>query len=80
MGTVADVAHRYLGAGDLVDKGLQCGVRVGGWAFYFEIKRPGAKVVVGSAQAVFLVDMAAAGALAHEVSSVDQVIKLLEAI
>ena len=49
----------------------------GGRAYYFEVKRPGEKIKAGSAQDLFLRDANAAGALAAEVSSVDQVVELL---
>ena len=52
----------------------------GGRAFYFEVKRPGEKIKAGSAQDLFLQEAIAAGALAAEVSSVEQVLALLEAV
>ena len=54
------------------------GVLVGGRAFYLEVKKPGKSSKPGDLQDTFLCEMAFAGALAAEVSSVDQVIKLLE--
>ena len=56
------------------------GVLKGGRAFYLEVKKPGKSSKPGDAQDTFLTEMAFAGALAAEVSSVDQVIKLLEGV
>ena len=56
------------------------GVLVGGRAFYLEVKKPGKSSKPGDLQDTFLTEMAFAGALAAEVSSVDQVIKLLEGV
>ena len=71
---------RWFRANDCPGHSDIAGVLKGGRAFYLEVKRPGKSTKHGDAQDTFLTEMAFAGALAAEVSSVDQVIKLLEAI
>ena len=69
---------RWFRANDCPGHSDIAGVLKGGRAFYLEVKRPGKATKPGDAQDVFLTEMAFAGALAAEVSSVDQVVKLLE--
>ena len=69
---------RWFRANDCPGHSDIAGVLKGGRAFYLEVKRPGKSTKPGDAQDVFLTEMAFAGALAAEVSSVDQVVKLLE--
>ena len=71
-------ADRWFRANDCPGHSDIAGVLKGGRAFYLEVKRPGKSTKPGDAQDKFLCEMAFAGALAAEVSSVDQVIKLLE--
>ena len=71
---------RWFRANDCPGHSDIAGVLKGGRAFYLEVKRPGKSTKAGDAQDTFLCEMAFAGALAAEVSSVDQVIKLLEGI
>ena len=71
---------RWFKANDCPGHSDLAGVLVGGRAFYFEIKKPGKSSKPGDLQDTFLCEMAFAGALAAEVSSVDQVIQLLEKI
>ena len=71
---------RWFKANDCPGHSDIAGVLKGGRAFYLEVKRPGAAIKPGDAQDIFLVQMASAGALAAEVSSVDQVIQLLEGV
>ena len=71
---------RWFRANDCPGHSDLAGVLVGGRAFYFEVKKPGKSSKPGDAQDTFLCEMAFAGALAAEVSSVDQVIKLLEGL
>ena len=71
---------RWFKANDCPGHSDIAGVLVGGRAFYFEIKRPGKSSKPGDLQDTFLTEMAFAGALAAEVSSVDQVLALLEAV
>ena len=71
---------RWFKANDCPGHSDIAGVLRGGRAFYFEIKRPGKSSKPGDLQDTFLTEMAFAGALAAEVSSVDQVVKLLEGV
>ena len=71
---------RWFKANDCSGHSDIAGVLVGGRAFYIEVKKPGKSSKPGDAQDTFLTEMAFAGALAAEVSSVDQVIQLLEKI
>ena len=71
---------RWFKANDCPGHSDIAGVLKGGRAFYLEVKKPGKSSKPGDAQDTFLCEMAFAGALAAEVSSVDQVIKLLEEI
>ena len=71
---------RWFKANDCPGHSDLAGVLKGGRAFYFEIKRPGKSTKPGDLQDTFLTEMAFAGALAAEVSSVDQVVELLAGI
>ena len=71
---------RWFRANDCPGHSDIAGVLKGGRAFYLEVKKPGKSSKPGDAQDTFLCEMAFAGALAAEVSSVDQVVKLLEGI
>ena len=71
---------RWFRANDCVGHSDIAGVLKGGRAFYLEVKKPGKSSKPGDAQDTFLTEMAFAGALAAEVSSVEQVIKLLEGV
>ena len=71
---------RWFKANDCVGHSDIAGVLKGGRAFYIEVKRPGNSSKPGDAQDTFLTQMAFAGALAAEVSSVEQVIALLDAV
>ena len=71
---------RWFKANDCPGHSDIAGVLKGGRAFYLEVKKPGKSSKPGDAQDTFLCEMAFAGALAAEVSSVDQVIKLLEGL
>ena len=69
---------RWFRANDCPGHSDIAGVLKGGRAFYLEVKKPGKSSKPGDAQDTFLTEMAFAGALAAEVSSVDQVVKLLD--
>ena len=71
---------RWFRANDCPGHSDIAGVLKGGRAFYLEVKKPGKSSKPGDSQDTFLTEMAFAGALAAEVSSVDQVVKLLEEI
>ena len=71
---------RWFSANDCPGHSDIAGVLKGGRAFYLEVKKPGKSSKPGDAQDTFLTEMAFAGALAAEVSSVDQVVKLLEGV
>ena len=71
-------SDRWFRANDCPGHSDIAGVLKGGRAFYLEVKRPGKSSKPGDAQDTFLTEMAFAGALAAEVSSVAQVIQLLD--
>ena len=71
---------RFFSANDCPGHSDIAGVLKGGRAFYLEVKKPGKSSKPGDAQDTFLCEMAFAGALASEVSSVEQVVKLLEGV
>ena len=71
-------SDRWFKANDCPGHSDIAGVLKGGRAFYFEVKRPGKSSKPGDLQDTFLTEMAFAGALSAEVSSVEQVVKLLE--
>ena len=75
---VGGLPDRWFSANDCQGHSDIAGVLKGGRAFYLEVKKPGKSSKPGDAQDTFLCEMAFAGALAAEVSSVDQVVKLLE--
>jgi len=69
-----DGSMRYISANTMPGMSDVCGVLKGGRAFFFEIKRPGAKAT--TLQLQFLQRMHDAGALALVVYSIDSLVNL----